>query len=131
MQDDAGEEKVGKGAFGADVAEVGLVLRVALDAQTGGEDEGSHAGDETREERVEGKRADEAAVEELDDARDEDVTHVGVDQFEFGRRPRGVIFEEPLDDADHAALLRHNDDDARGMDGWMVVPLFSTENHSV
>jgi len=108
MQDDASEEKVGKGAFGADVAEVGFVLRVALDAQTGGQDEGSDARDETRQKRVEGKGADEAAVEELDDAGDEDVTHVGVDQFEFGRRARGVIFEEPLYDADHAALLRHH-----------------------
>ena len=91
-----------------------------LNAQTGAQNKRAHARDEAREEGVEGKRADEAAVEELDDARDEDVTHVGVDQFEFGRRPRGVIFEEPLDDADHAALLRHNDnEEACGMDGWM------------
>ena len=39
MKDDAGKEEVGKGAFGTDVVEIDFVLRVALDAQAGREDE--------------------------------------------------------------------------------------------
>ena len=106
MEDDAGEEEVGEGSFGSDAVEIGFVQRIALNAQTSAQDEGSHAGDEARQEGVEGKGADEAAINELHHARDQDVAQVGVDQLELGRRRTRVLFQETAHHAEDAALLR-------------------------
>ena len=44
-----------------------------------GKDETSDGGNEAGEEGVEGKRADQTAVDELNDAREHDAEHVGID----------------------------------------------------
>jgi hypothetical protein len=54
MWDDAGEKKICKGSFRSDVVEVCLVPSVALNSQAGCKDEETDAGNETREEGIEG-----------------------------------------------------------------------------
>jgi len=100
VEDYASEEKVGEGAFRTDVVKIGLVLGIALDAQASRQNEGPNARDEPREEWVEGKSADETTVKELNRARNQDVTHIGVDEFEFCGRRRGVVFDEAANDAE-------------------------------
>jgi len=69
MQNDAGKEEVGEGAFRADVMEVRLVLRIALNAQASAQDEWSNTWYEARKEGVEREGPNEAAIHELDDTR--------------------------------------------------------------
>ena len=54
MQQHAAKDKVGKGALMRDAGEFGLVLRVGLDAERGGEDELADGCAEAGEEGVEG-----------------------------------------------------------------------------
>ena len=88
VEDDVGEDEVSEAPLRADGGELGLVLRVDLgdgdegieadevsssaegdeanlEPKADAEDEGGHRGDEPGEERVEGERAHQAAVEEL------------------------------------------------------------------
>ena len=78
-----------------------------LKPEANGENEGANARDESRQERVEGERADEAAVEELHDSRDEDVGEVAVDDLEPLRSVVDVLVEE----------LGHDGADCRGRRG--------------
>ena len=68
--------------------------RLNLQPEANGENEGPHARDEARQERVEGKSADEAAVDELHDPRDEDVGEVTVYDLKLLRGVVDVLIEE-------------------------------------
>ena len=54
-----------------------------LQAEADTEDKRGHAGDKTGEESVEWESPHEAAVDELDDAGEEDVGEIGVDDLQL------------------------------------------------
>ena len=83
------------------------VEHIYLKPEANGENEGANARDESRQERVEGERADEAAVDELHDSRDEDVGEVAVDDLEPLWSVVDVLVEE----------LGHDGADCRGRGG--------------
>lgn len=58
--------------------------------------------DKSGQERVEGKRADEATVDELKYAREHDAKHVGVDETNLARCLVRVLFVEFAQHAEHA-----------------------------
>lgn len=59
------------------------------------QDETADGGDESGQERVEGKSADENAVDELENAGQQDVEEVGVDQLQLLGR-LAVVFADEL-----------------------------------
>ena len=81
-----------------------MVTKIYLKPEANGENEGADARDEPRQERVEGERTDEATVDELHDARDEDVSEVAVDDLEPLRSVVDILVEE----------LGHDGADRRG-----------------
>ena len=84
-----------------------MVTKIYLKPEANGENERTNARDESRQERVEGERADEATVDELHDARDENVGEVAVDDLEPLRSVVDVLVEE----------LGHDGADCRGRGG--------------
>ena len=65
-----------------------------LQAEADTEDKRGHAGDEAGEESVEWESSHEAAVDELDDAGEEDVGEIGVDDLQLLGGARVVLLVE-------------------------------------
>ena len=102
MEDYVREDEVGEGAFRTDRLELAAIRGVHLKPKTNAEDETADARDESGEEGVEGKRADEAAVHELHHARQQHVRQIRVDDFALLRSRVGIFVEEFRDDAREA-----------------------------
>ena len=92
MQDDVGEDEVCKAPLWWNALEGGLVLRVDLKPEADTEDEWPHAGDESRQEGIEGEGSDQATVQELYDPGQEHVGKVGVDNLQ----PLGGVVGVPV-----------------------------------
>ena len=79
-----------------------------LESETNGENKWSDAGDESGEESVEGEGSDQAAVDKLDHASEEDVGEVGVDDLKLLGGVRAVLLVKLGHDSrqgGHDALL--------------------------
>jgi len=94
VKEEVSNDKIRKCPFRTDVGKQTLVLRVDLDAQTHGQDEASHGGDEAGQERVEGEGAHEETVHELGNAGEQDVDEVGVHNLELLGRLGVVLCPE-------------------------------------
>ena len=110
MEDDVGEDEVGKRPFDADVFEFGSILFVHLNAQRRAQYERSDGGQETGQKRIEWERSHEQTVGKLKDAGDQHISQIRVHQLETGGRLLNITsIEFGHDGSDcgrHVACLR-------------------------
>jgi len=114
VQDHMGEDEVGEAAFRRNAGKYGLVLGIGLQAEAHGQDEAADGADEPGEEGVEREGAHQAAVNKLDDAGQQNVAQVDVDQLQLLGRVLDVVVVELGNDArqlHHVALL------------WVICPV--------
>ena len=98
MQNDVGENELGESFLFAQMHELGLVLFVDLDAERGAQYERGDRRYEAGQKRIEWKRADQQTVDKLNDAGEQNVEQVGIDDFQIARCSGQVIPVEFVDD---------------------------------
>lgn len=92
VQNGAGKKKISKGSFWGDALEIRFVLWVDLYSQANREDEAPHAGDEARQERVEGKGPHEKTVTELQRPGQQYIQEVRIQQLQTLRSGAQILF---------------------------------------
>lgn len=98
MQNDVGEYELGERFLPAQVHELGLVLLIHLNSERGAQHERGDRRYEAGQERIEWECTDEQTVGELDDAGQQNVEQVGIDDLQIARCSRQVIPVEFVDD---------------------------------